>query len=553
MNEYTTSAPECIHLIECVSLWLQVCMKAYTQFSNLCRHKRMHADCRQQIKCKDCGQAFSTMTSLSKHKRFCEGMLRNGARFGAFPSPPEKTGTSPLPLSPTSPAGMSALASAYMANMYNPRPSPFPFYPPLGAPGFPMFPPGHPMAGMTAPMLPGSDSKFPGATLTPKMAGMSSPKDSHLLTPESKKDGSIGSNGSDVSSTSDLDTTGSDLESEHGLERKSEASRSPAPAVAGTPSRTSTPVKSEKNLDDDNNPDVCNLSTKDTPPSSTASRSPVKEMEPNSSKDELPFDLSRTNTSTSSSSGGDQVQSATPSGGDLPLDLSIKSKDEDTPRKTHIFGSGSTSSSNGNTGSSRRKQAEPQSIRPSPRIELPTPPKEIEKPVPQLPPTRSEPKMHSAFPTLPQPAMMMDPIFRVNKENRDLQSIHQARLQMAFGAPRIPMPGPGFHHMAQMHNFMASRDPTKLPPHLLGKAPDGPFPHPHPQFPHPNKLKERYACKFCGKIFPRSANLTRHLRTHTGRLKSFRFFFGKSVSYQKKDGRSHAHPSFFWYDTDSGH
>lgn len=31
-----------------------------------------------------------------------------------------------------------------------------------------------------------------------------------------------------------------------------------------------------------------------------------------------------------------------------------------------------------------------------------------------------------------------------------------------------------------------------------------------------NKLKERYACKFCGKVFPRSANLTRHLRTHTG-------------------------------------
>ncbi|CAH1995375.1 unnamed protein product [Acanthoscelides obtectus] len=28
--------------------------------------------------------------------------------------------------------------------------------------------------------------------------------------------------------------------------------------------------------------------------------------------------------------------------------------------------------------------------------------------------------------------------------------------------------------------------------------------------------KDRYACKFCGKLFPRSANLTRHLRTHTG-------------------------------------
>lgn len=28
--------------------------------------------------------------------------------------------------------------------------------------------------------------------------------------------------------------------------------------------------------------------------------------------------------------------------------------------------------------------------------------------------------------------------------------------------------------------------------------------------------KERYSCRFCGKMFPRSANLTRHLRTHTG-------------------------------------
>ncbi|XP_020297831.1 transcription factor hamlet-like [Pseudomyrmex gracilis] len=30
------------------------------------------------------------------------------------------------------------------------------------------------------------------------------------------------------------------------------------------------------------------------------------------------------------------------------------------------------------------------------------------------------------------------------------------------------------------------------------------------------KAKDKYSCKFCGKVFPRSANLTRHLRTHTG-------------------------------------
>ncbi|EYC17212.1 hypothetical protein Y032_0031g2341 [Ancylostoma ceylanicum] len=28
--------------------------------------------------------------------------------------------------------------------------------------------------------------------------------------------------------------------------------------------------------------------------------------------------------------------------------------------------------------------------------------------------------------------------------------------------------------------------------------------------------KDRYTCKFCQKVFPRSANFTRHLRTHTG-------------------------------------
>lgn len=49
-----------------------MCFKAYTQFSNLCRHKRMHADCRIQIRCEKCTQSFGTATSLSKHKRFCD-------------------------------------------------------------------------------------------------------------------------------------------------------------------------------------------------------------------------------------------------------------------------------------------------------------------------------------------------------------------------------------------------------------------------------------------------------------------------------------------------
>ncbi len=31
------------------------------------------------------------------------------------------------------------------------------------------------------------------------------------------------------------------------------------------------------------------------------------------------------------------------------------------------------------------------------------------------------------------------------------------------------------------------------------------------------------------------------------------YILKKSMSYQKKDGRGPLHPSFFWYDNNSGH
>jgi uncharacterized Zn-finger protein len=64
--------------------------------------------------------------------------------------------------------------------------------------------------------------------------------------------------------------------------------------------------------------------------------------------------------------------------------------------------------------------------------------------------------------------------------------------------------------MGQFGTIKREREEKSLTS-MMDKLPDT-----YPYSPSGNKIKERYGCKFCGKVFPRSANLTRHLRTHTG-------------------------------------
>lgn len=45
----------------------------------------MHSDCRQLIKCGECGLAFSTTTSLGKHKRFCERSKTSPRNYLVYP------------------------------------------------------------------------------------------------------------------------------------------------------------------------------------------------------------------------------------------------------------------------------------------------------------------------------------------------------------------------------------------------------------------------------------------------------------------------------------
>jgi len=47
----------------------EVCRKSYTQFSNLCRHRRMRAACRRRLICDSCGASLPTAASLARHRR----------------------------------------------------------------------------------------------------------------------------------------------------------------------------------------------------------------------------------------------------------------------------------------------------------------------------------------------------------------------------------------------------------------------------------------------------------------------------------------------------
>ncbi|XP_044107685.1 histone-lysine N-methyltransferase MECOM isoform X9 [Mustela nigripes] len=211
------------------------------------------------------------------------------------------------------------------------------------------------------------------------------------------------------------------------------------------------------------------------------SPSEVKKLQKGSS--ESPFDLTTKRKDEKPLTPGPSKPPATPATSqDQPLDLSMGSRSRASgtkltePRKNHVFGEKKGSN-----------------------IE-PRPP--------------SDGSLQHARPT----PFFMDPIYRVEKRKLTdpLEALKEKYLR--------PSPGFLFHpqmsaieNMAEklesfsalkpeasellqsvpsMFNFRAP--PNALPENLLRKG------------------KERYTCRYCGKIFPRSANLTRHLRTHTG-------------------------------------
>ncbi|XP_036074892.1 histone-lysine N-methyltransferase MECOM isoform X9 [Rousettus aegyptiacus] len=211
------------------------------------------------------------------------------------------------------------------------------------------------------------------------------------------------------------------------------------------------------------------------------SPSEVKKLQKGSS--ESPFDLTTKRKDEKPLTPVPSKPPATPATSqDQPLDLSMGSRSRASgtkltePRKNHVFG-----------------EKKGSNLEPRPA---------------------SDGSLQHARPT----PFFMDPIYRVEKRKLTdpLEALKEKYLR--------PSPGFLFHpqmsaieNMAEklesfsalkpdasellqsvpsMFNFRAP--PNALPENLLRKG------------------KERYTCRYCGKIFPRSANLTRHLRTHTG-------------------------------------
>lgn len=406
----------------------EVCLKAYTQFSNLCRHKRMHADCRQQIKCTDCGQAFSTITSLSKHKRFCEGALRNGLSFNV---------NSDFKPSISSPYGISTQRSpAFDPTLYMRM---------LGSrPGFPY-------------------SQFPSGIPFP----FGSPLDSFKYLPPPY----VSSGGFDVPSSLKGDiriqSNVRKIEEDHPIRKKFRAMNDKSGSDGESELNQSSDGESNTEIDNKKR-----LNSFESDRGDIHMYSPIIKS-PHSRR----FSATENQVSPTST----DVKSETKTSPEQPLDLSrSKQDDEEEDIVERLYHSQRTSST---------KKTVPVSPKPT-KIVSPIPTRPLSfahhgistSDLGKYERMLSEPRKVSAFSRLPY----LSSNYGIPFVNPYSMHLHSQQLSGLPGLPQMPP----FSNLSEYPSLHMSQ--------LLQKP------------------RDRYSCKFCGKVFPRSANLTRHLRTHTG-------------------------------------
>ncbi|XP_033113586.1 histone-lysine N-methyltransferase MECOM-like [Anneissia japonica] len=521
----------------------EVCLKSYTQFSNLCRHKRMHIDCRTRLKCMGCGQVFSTVTSLNKHRRFCHGQqLLNSQLAAGVPLQQSLRGGHGLlsgghPMVGSLPAG--AMHPASMAHMWNANihlqqqalmqnsllaekglpPQPFMLgYPPLSK-SQPTSPTDSNFQKPLQPRLPPSTEEWLKHYTTPapqknlESGDTKSKEDSPKNVKHSKSESDI-SDGSDVSNvstpaSSELDSTsGSDLDSDSDEHVQRKAPKRALHHSSKSATKTSDTVQEEQAK---SRPI---LSPSEGSTAGAGSSEPIKAIASFADKyfggpggpifmPHLPFPIIRPGIpidplwarsmflNRHTANGHLNIKQAVPfdlsqkspespveeknSAEDQPLDLSfpvkkaeeIVTKPGEEPRKTHIFGN-----------------SKDNKISPINRLM-----------------------------SLPYPRpVIMDPIYRVNHLDGS-----SAPKYLRIDYPHEHASRSSFSPIRKFEHYNGDSGLIKS-----GSSPPSqgyPFKHVIYQGPS-NKMivrgKDRYTCKYCGKLFPRSANLTRHLRTHTG-------------------------------------
>ncbi|XP_006539235.1 histone-lysine N-methyltransferase PRDM16 isoform X2 [Mus musculus] len=206
---------------------------------------------------------------------------------------------------------------------------------------------------------------------------------------------------------------------------------------------------------------------------------------------ECPFDLTTKPKEAKPALLAPKVPLIPSSGEEQPLDLSIGSRARASqngggrePRKNHVYG--------------ERKPGVSEGL-----------PKVCPAQLPQ------QPSLHYAKPS----PFFMDPIYSRVEKRKVADPVGVLKEKYLRPSPLL------FHPQMSAIETMTE----KLESFAAMKADSGsslqPLPHhpfnfrsPPPTLSDPilRKGKERYTCRYCGKIFPRSANLTRHLRTHTG-------------------------------------
>ncbi|XP_076197515.1 histone-lysine N-methyltransferase MECOM isoform X7 [Aptenodytes patagonicus] len=167
---------------------------------------------------------------------------------------------------------------------------------------------------------------------------------------------------------------------------------------------------------------------------------------------------------------------------DQPLDLSMGSRSRASgtkqaePRKNHVFGE----KKGGDLEQRKASESSLQHARPTPFFMDPI--YRVEKR-----------KLTDPLEALKEKYLRPSPGFLFHPQMSAIENM--AEKLESFSALK-PEANELIQSVPSMFNFRAP--PSVLPETLLRKG------------------KERYTCRYCGKIFPRSANLTRHLRTHTG-------------------------------------